>query len=182
MKLFDNAYHIIFDELKTWYAVDYHEVYDMVQLWRAWDKVFTGVQSGIILAVDNNFVRHADAQTVTRLEQFLGIVHTAVLTLEERREAILAFIAGQGKIGRPEIKVILSAFIQGEIDVEFDAGVITITVTRSPNESAMHDEIHRALDWRIPAHLALRSADVEIIEPIKTTVFVAGYGWRMSVT
>jgi hypothetical protein len=160
--LFDNAWPSNYEEIKTWYPVWYREVLEMDALWRIWGKHLDDIQEAIILSVDNNFIDHADAQTIGRLETFFGIVYDSPRTLYERRNVIKGFIIGRGKIGRQEIINLISIFTSGTIDVSFAGGVIYIYVTRDFGDAFNLYDIHLVLDNRIPAHLALDLTDTRL--------------------
>ena len=157
--LYENAWPSHYEEIKTWYPVWYREVLEMDALWKVWGGQLDAMRAGIIQAVDNNFIDYADAQTITKLEEALGIVHDGPRTLVERRNIIKAFIIGSGKIGQQEIKQLISVFTPGLVDVEFANGVIDIHVTREFGDAFNLYDIHLVLDNRIPVHLALGITD-----------------------
>ena len=155
MRLYENAWPSVYEEIKTWYPVWYREVLEMDGLWKIWGGQLDSVQAGIIGAVDNNFIDFADAQTVTKLERFLGIIYDTPRTLVERRNVIKAFIIGSGRIGRKEIKEIISAFTSGKAEVGFAGGVVSIDITKNPGDTFRFADIYFVIGGRIPAHLAL---------------------------
>ena len=159
MKLYENAWPNIYEEIKTWYPVWYREVLEMDALWRIWGMHLDAAQMGIIQAVDNNFIKYADAQTITGFENFLGIVYDGPRTLSERRNVLKALFTGTGHIGQREIKELISVMADGEIEVSLVEGSIQITVTRESSDGFNLYDFHLILDKIIPAHLGLRFID-----------------------
>ena len=159
MRLYENAFPDVYEEIKTWYPVWYREILEMDALWRVWGKHLDEIQAGIIRAVDNNFIGYADAQTITKLEHFLDVDYDGPRTLAERRDVIKAFFIGQGRIGRREITDLIAVFTNGEIEVAFFEGTIQITVTRNFGDRFNLFDCRLVLDRRIPAHLDLSLID-----------------------
>jgi len=160
MRIYENAFPTTYEEIRTWYPVWYWEVLDMDAIWRVFGAQLNGIQSDIILMVENNFIEHADAATITRLEEFYGITHPFPRTLVERRAVLIGFVRGRGHIGRAQIIEILSIFTTGDIDVSFSRpGTIGVTVTRDFGDMFSLADIHTILDNRIPAHLSLDVID-----------------------
>lgn len=159
MKLYENAYPSTYEEIKTWYPVWYRDVFEMDALWRVWGARLDEIQAGIIQAVDNNFIDYADAETLTKWEEFFNITYDGPRTIAERRNLLKALLLGSGHVGQQEIKEIISVFTDGEIEVALDGGTIRITVTRDFGDSFNLYDCHYILDNRIPAHLALDMVD-----------------------
>lgn len=153
--MYDNAYKSGYVELKTFYPVWYPDVVEMDALLKAFGTQLDGIKNGNIRSIDNNFVATADAVTIGTLEKYLYITYDGKRTLEERRALVSAFFIGYGHIGRPEIIDYVSKFTEGAISVAFDAGVITVTVTRDAAEKFNLADALFILLRRIPAHLAL---------------------------
>ncbi len=159
MKLYENAYPSTYDEIKTWYPVWYRDVFEMDALWRVWGDQLDGIQAGIIRAIDNNFIDYADAETLTKWEDFFGITYDGPRTIVDRRNLLKAILLGSGHIGQQEIKDMVAVFTDGEIEVQLIGGMIRITVTRDFGDNFNLYDCHYILDGRIPAHLALDMVD-----------------------
>ena len=156
MLLYENAWPNNYEEIKTWYPVWYREVLEMDALWRVWGKHTDDIQAGIIQAIDNNFIDYADAQTISKLEKFFGIVYDGPRTLVERRNVIKAFIIGSGRIGQRQIKELISVFVDGEIEVQLIGGAIHIAINREDSAKFNVNDCYSLLSGRIPAHLSLK--------------------------
>ena len=165
MLLYENAFSSTYEEIKTWYPVWYRDVFEMDAIWRAFGGKLDEIQAGLIRMVNNNFIDFMDIYAVTRLENFLGIVHTFPRTLVERRTILRGFILGTGRIGRQTIIEILSLFTSGEIDVVFSRpGMIIVTVTRDSDDTFNSFDIDMVLGHRIPAHLGLHFTENYVSE------------------
>lgn len=159
MKLYDNAYPSTYEEIKTWYPVWYRDVLEMDALWRVWGGQLDAVQSGIIRAIDNNFIDYADAEALTKWEDFFHITYDSPRTLVDRRNLLKALLLGANHIGQKEIKEIISVFTNGEIDVQLNNGLIQITVTRDFGNNFNLYDCNYILGSKIPAHLGLDLVD-----------------------
>ena len=160
MRIYENAWPTTYEEIKTWYPVWYREVFEMDAIWRVIGLQMDNIQATLIWMVDNNFIDFADAFTITRLENFLGIVHPFPRTLVERRAILRGFTLGRGHIGRRQIKEMISLFTTGEIDVGFiRPGRINVTVTRDFGDMFNLADIYMVIGHRIPAHLSLGIID-----------------------
>lgn len=161
MLIYENAFPTTYEEIKTWYPVWYRDVFEMEALWRVLGGQMDSIQADIIQMVENNFIEFADAPTVTKLEEFYGIVHPFPRTLVERRAVLIGFVRGRGHIGRPKIIELISLFTTGEIDVAFSRpGKVDVTVTRDFGDMFNLADVHMILGHRIPAHLTLGVIDL----------------------
>jgi|GEM_PF-4151823 len=164
-----------FEQIKLYYQVWYWEVLEMVAIWSVMGKCLDDIRAGIIRLVDNSIVSTADAETLTRLEDFLYISYDGSRTLEERRAIILSFFTSSGHIGRKEIEEIIRAFVSGEISVELIGGTIYITLTREYAELYNLSDCLYIINRRIPAHLALMFEDITETEMPSKEFRITGY-------
>ena len=159
MLLYENTPASNYEEIKTWYPVWYCNILEMDVLWKVWGKQLDKIQTGIIKAVDNNFIDYADVQTIGRMEEFLRIEYDGTRALKDRRNTVKALLIDPSHFGQREIKAVISAFTNGEIDVKLIGGRIVITVTREFGVGSLLDDCRQILERRIPAHLALDIRD-----------------------
>lgn len=160
MGLYDNAWPHVYEEIKRFYPVWYRDVLEMDAIWRAQGVELDGVRAAVESLINNSYIMTADLQTITCLEDFLRISSGAAQTLDERRQVILAFIRGQGHIGAPEIRNIVSAFTSGAISVGFSLGTVCVAVTHAAEEPFNQKVCGMILLARIPAHLRLRMSEI----------------------
>ena len=159
MKLYDNAYKSSYEELQTYYPVWYREVKEMDAIWRAEGKQYDEIRDAIIRGIDNNFVYWADAETISKWENFLYITYDSPRTLEARRAYVAALLAGGGHIGEPEIKGIVWAFTRSDCDVSLETGGgegtnhLSITVRRGDTDALFMGDLDTVLGRKLPAHL-----------------------------
>lgn len=142
-----------YEELKSYYPRYYRGVLEMEALLRYFGGVCDDIEAQTEQAYLNNFVLTADADTIKSWEDTLHITYKKQLTLDQRRSVVLARLSGTGHIGEPEIRVIVSAYTDCAIAVDFKAGLIDVDI-----DGEIFDEgnLYDTLLGRIPAHLALR--------------------------
>lgn len=152
MKLYEKYYKNNYEELITYYPRYYRDVFEMVEILKAFGRVADGLEDNIEQTYLNNFILTADAETIRVWEEILDITYTKRLTLDQRKRVVIARIAGYGHIGEPEIRGIIANYTERAVEVDFERGVIFITI-----EGEVFDEenLWDTLLRRIPAHLAL---------------------------
>ena len=152
MKLYENYYKNNFEELITYYPRYYRDVFEMVEILKAFGRVADGLEANIEQTYLNNFILTADAETIRVWEEILEITYTRPLTLDQRKRVVIARLAGYGHIGEPEIRGIIANYTERAVAVDFQRGVVFITI-----EGEVFDEMNLwdTLLRRIPAHLAL---------------------------
>ena len=152
MKLYEKYYKNNFEELITYYPRYYRDVFEMVEILKAFGRVADGLEANIEQTYLNNFILTADAGTIKVWEDLLEITYTRPLTLDQRKRVVIARIAGYGHIGEPEIRGIIANYTERAVAVDFKRGVIFITI-----EGEIFDEMNLwdTIKRRIPAHLAL---------------------------
>lgn len=152
MKLYEKYYKNNFEELITYYPRYYREVFEMVEILKAFGRVADGLEANIEQTYLNNFILTADAETIRVWEEILEITYTRPLTLDQRKRVVIARLAGYGHIGEPEIRGIIANYTERAVAVDFKRGVVFITI-----EGEVFDEMNLwdTLTRRIPAHLAL---------------------------
>ncbi|MCU6709393.1 YmfQ family protein [Paenibacillus sp. J5C_2022] len=88
-------------------------------------------------------------------ETELGIVTDKTKTLQERREVIKSKSRGVGTVNEALIKNVADAFTGGSIDVDFNAGTVTITFIDILGVPTNIDDLKSNLRSLIPSHLAI---------------------------
>lgn len=152
MKLYERYFKNDYEELITYYPRFYREVFEMVEILKAFGRVSDTLEENIERAYLNNFILTADAETIKVWEGILDITYEEKLTLDQRKRVVIARIMGYGHIGEPEIRGIIANYTERAVAVDFAKGVIYITI-----EGEIFDEMNlwNTLLRRIPAHLAL---------------------------
>lgn len=152
MKFYNKYFKSNYDELITYYPRFYREVFEMVEILKAYGRIADDLETHIEQTYLNNFIMTADLETVKMWERILGITYTESLTLDQRKSIITGRISGYGHIGEPEIRGIISHYTENAVTVDFAHGIISIII-----EDEIFDEnnLLNTLLCRIPAHLAL---------------------------
>lgn len=152
MKFYNRYYQNNYEELLTYYPRFYRDVYEMVEILKAHGRILDELEGHIEQTFFNCFIRTADAATIKKWENMLGIQYEENLTLDQRRSVVIGRICGYGHIGEPEIREIISNYTENIVLVDFALGVIYITINGEIfGESNLLDTLLK----RIPAHLAL---------------------------
>lgn len=152
MSYLNPPYPTNFQELCACYPVWYLDVFEMRQILKTEGRLLDGVCASIETIVGDNFILTADETTIRGWEETLGITHSQPMTLDQRRAVVISHFVGTGHIGEPEIRAIISAYTTAQVTVEFDRGVITVSIV---GEIFGEDNLLDTLQRRIPAHLAL---------------------------
>lgn len=160
-----------YEELVSYYPRFYKTVEEMVALLKYFGSVCDDMEAQAEQAYLNNFIMEADADTIKSWEQTLHISYTEPLSLDQRRRVVLGRVSGNGHIGEPEIRIIIAAYTQAPVTVDFAKGIITVVIAGGIfGEDNLLDTLLR----RIPAHLAL-DMKAEIKRTFRQRIYV-GYG------
>lgn len=152
MKLYEKYYASNYKELITYYPRYYRDVFEMVEILKAFGRIADGLEDNIEQTYLNNFILTADAETIAVWEGLLEITYEESLTLDQRRAVVIARLMGYGHIGEPEIRAIIAKYTEEAVAVDFGGGVIYIVIN---GEVFDETNLLNTLLRRIPAHLAL---------------------------
>lgn len=152
MKFYEKYYKSNYEELIAHYPRFYRDVFEMVEILKAYGRIADGLEDSIEQAYLNNFILTADAETIKTWETVLHITYTEKLTLEQRKRVVIGRISGYGHIGEPEIRGIIANYTENSVALDFALGVIYVVI-----DGEIFDETNllNTLLGRIPAHLAL---------------------------
>ena len=73
MKFYEKYYKSNYEELITYYPRYYRDVYEMVEILKAFGRISDGLETEIEQAYLNNFILAADVETVKIWEKFLAL-------------------------------------------------------------------------------------------------------------
>ena len=104
---------------------------------------------------DNNFIMLADEETIARWEKFMYIPYDSNRTLTDRKNLIVSFFTGAGKIGSKEIKEVVGVFTTSLVEVYFADSTINIKITRDVEDTFILSDCYYILRKKVPAHLKL---------------------------
>ena len=76
MRLYEKYYKSNYEELIIYYPRYYREVFEMVEILKAFGRVSDGLEADIEQAYLNNFILTADAETIKVWEGMLDITYT----------------------------------------------------------------------------------------------------------
>lgn len=153
MKFYNKYFKNNYDELITYYPRYYREIFEMVEILKAHGKIADNLEDSIERVFLNNFILTADEQTIKIWEEdILNITYRNKLSLEQRKNVIIAMLCGHGHIGEPEIREIIANYTSNAVAVDFEKGRLSILI-----DGVVFDEInlYDNLLRRIPAHIGL---------------------------
>jgi hypothetical protein len=153
MSYLNPPYKDTFQELCAAMPLFYLDVLEMREVLKAQGRLMDDVCNGFELIIDNNFIQTADATTIQKWEDVLGITSDAKLTLDQRKSVIASYICGYGHIGEPEIREIVGQYTQNSMTLAFSNGIITVTIDGNVLNLIT---LLNALYMRVPAHLQLK--------------------------
>lgn len=152
MRFYNKWWASCYDELIAQYPRFYRDVYEMVEILKAFGRVSDRMESDIEQTYLNNFILEADEATIKEWEDIIGITYSEKLSLENRRRVVVSRLIGIRHIGEPEIREIVAQYSEGAVEVDFEGGVITLIIY---DDVFDEDVLRGTLLERIPAHLRL---------------------------
>lgn len=163
MSMFNSYWKCNYDELITFYPRYYREVLEMDAILHAEGKLADGIQNGIDLMLLNNFIGTADTDTITKLEEFLGLSLMKRRPLDERRRLVKSFFAGQGRVSASRISELIRAYTGANTECEFypfdDEGNNRLDVRFERGDEAViyASDIYTLIAKMLPAHIEYRA-------------------------
>lgn len=110
----------------------------------------------IELLVNEKYLTTMGEKRISEWEKALGMVYESDDTLQDRRDAIIARIRGQGKLNTSLINAIVNAFTGGTAISYIKNSVLYVKITPPPNNKQYKFEnVRRELIKKVPAHLGL---------------------------
>lgn len=152
MKFYEKYYRSNYEELITYYPRYYRNVFEMVEILKAFGRAADTLEKDIEQTYFNNFILTADTETIKVWEDILEITYKEKLTLDQRKRVVIARIMGYGHIGEPEIREIIAKYTENAVEVDFKNGVIFLTIAGNVFDET---NLRKTILRRIPAHLAL---------------------------
>lgn len=163
MSMFNPYWKCNYDELITFYPRYYRDVLEMDAILHAEGKLADGIQNGIDLMLLNNFIESADDDTITKLEEFLGLSLMKQRTLDEKRRFIKSVIAGQGKVSASRISEMIRAYTGADTECEFypfdeeKNNRLDVRFERGSESVIYASDIYTLLAKMLPAHIEYRA-------------------------
>lgn len=106
--------------------------------------------------LNNAYLTTMDESRIVEWEKILKLKPIAESTLNDRRDAVIATIRGQGKLNSKLIEAIVSSFTGGIVESWIIDSVLYVKVyPPSYNKTYIFDNVKNVLATKIPAHLDL---------------------------
>lgn len=114
------------------------------------------LKSDIQLLVNEAYLTKMGKERVASWEKALGMYYSTGDTLQDRQDAIVARIRGQGKLNTESINAIVDAFTGGTAVSYIKNSVLHVKISPPPeNKQFKFDNVKRELAKKVPAHLGL---------------------------
>ncbi len=114
------------------------------------------LKSDVQLLVNEAYLTTMGEERVASWEKALGMHYAQGDTLQDRRDAVVARIRGQGKLNTETINSIVNAFTGGRATSYIEDSVLHVKITPPPNNKQYKfDNVKRELSKKVPAHLGL---------------------------
>lgn len=164
MKFYDKYYANNFEELITYYPRLYRNVFEMVEILKAYGEIADEMEANIEQTYLNCFIDYADEATIEQLEKFLSIGLSKSRTLEERRRLVKAYFVGFGRVSATMIAEMIQSYTGAQVDIRLEpfdeAGnnMLYIDFQRGSEPTLYMGDISLLLGKKIPAHIQYRAA------------------------
>lgn len=152
MKFYEKYFKNCYEELLTYYPDFYKNVYEMVEILKAFGSLSDDLEAAVEQTYLNNFILTADDRTIKIWETVLHITYKEKLSLEQRKRVVIGFVSGGKHIGEREIRELISTYTSNLKSIDFKNGVVKIEVD---GEIFDEENLLNTLLHRIPAHLKL---------------------------
>ena len=114
------------------------------------------LKSDVQLLVNEAYLTTMGEERVASWEKALGMHYANTDTLQDRRDAVVARIRGQGKLNTALINSIVNAFTGGTAVSYIEDSVLYVKITPPPEQKQYKfDNVKRELAKKIPSHLGL---------------------------
>lgn len=114
------------------------------------------LKNDVQLLVNEAYLTTMSEERVARWEKALGMFYSKEDTLQDRRDAVVARIRGQGKLNTRLINAIVNAFTGGTAISYVENSALHVKITPPPNNKQFKfDNVKRELAKKVPAHLGL---------------------------
>ena len=114
------------------------------------------LKNDIQLLLNEAYLTTMSEERVSNWEKALGMYYASTDTLQDRRDAVIARIRGQGKLNTALINSIVNAFTGGTAISYIENSVLYVKVSQpADNKQYKFTNVKRELATKVPAHLGL---------------------------
>ncbi len=174
MRFYNKYYANDFEELLTYYPRFYCDIYEMVEILKAYGRITDSMEKNIEQAYLNGFIDYADEAAIEKLERFLKIGLNRNRTLEERRRLVKSYFVGFGKISATVLNRIVLTYFETTAEISFkqcdengNHGLFII-INKDAEEILYTSDFTKILRLRIPAHIKWQ-VNARIISQVDNT-------------
>ncbi len=175
MKFYEPYYANNYEELITYYPRFYRNVFEMVEILKAYGRILDDIERNIEQTYLNGFIDYADEATISKLENFLKIGQSKNRTLEERRKLVKSYFVGSGKLSASKIYQMIAVYTDSPVICKLEPfddegnNRLYIEIQSNEEETICTRDIFALLSKKIPANLVFCLADrlgIEIPVPV----------------
>lgn len=151
-----------FDLIKMIIPQFYLDVKEMMGVYEADGKLLDKLCEDVETVKLNQFVLTADETIVKRLEKFFNFSVDNNKSLNERKNYIVSYLSGFGKMNKEKVAGIIKQFTEAGSDMSLDIfnenndQALFIAIDRGIKEGVSWLQLVETLLDRLPAHLALK--------------------------
>lgn len=114
------------------------------------------LKNNIKVLVNEAYLTTMTEERIASWEKALGMCYSSDDTLQDRRDAVIARIRGQGKLNTSLINAIVNAFTGGTAISYIENSTLHVNITPPPtNKQYKFENVRRELAQKVPAHLGL---------------------------
>lgn len=165
MKFYNRYYAGSYEELLTYYPRFYRNVFEMVEILKAFGKIVDGLEAGVERVFLNSFILTADIETVKEWERVLGITYETNISLRQRKYVIISKLKLSNHVGELEIReVVTSFFPNSKITLTLQDGMLMLCISQQHQEISSYVDCYLALTNTIPAHIGLNMKVISMLQ------------------
>ncbi|MBQ3160575.1 MAG: DUF2313 domain-containing protein [Oscillospiraceae bacterium] len=147
-----------YERILRFVPVFFRDIFEMDSIYRVDGEMVDELILKINIVKANRYILSADEETISELEAFLGLESDSDSTLDDRRNLLVSYFTGFGKLSATTIKSIIKSLSDADSEVTFlpadNAGNNCLNINIfNPSFSYRLDNIVKVLSKRIPGHI-----------------------------
>lgn len=170
------AHEILMNQLPTWFK----PVLEYIELMQAYGFTLDGINSIAQQIYNNLFIQTADSATITRWEDYFGLVVSYGDTLDYRRQRVLQKFEQTVPYTIWHLRAKLTELYGDEYSLTVDPVACSIRIIVTSNRYGAIDLLYDLIWAVVPAHLAI-IANQQVTNNISGGKYVGGIMTRCFV-
>lgn len=159
--IFGNLERSGYEEIASYGPPFLTELKEMDAVFRFAGRLTDMIAESMEKIVDNQFILMMDSDSLTVVENFLGIQTDLTISLDHRKKNVLALLHASRKFSKTTISEIIRSYASAQCDVNLTHGTLNIHVEFLSNPVNYMKEIVKIIMDKMPCHLRLdMTADI----------------------